>query len=383
VRGRQWLYAAGVVTWLVCGLRPIADITAGEFGGWRAIAWTIAFLAFGAALCPTMGRPGTPPADGSRFHLALLVIQSVAGLTMVYLASNGTTAAALVIVAAQLPYASPRYAWLWVGVHTVVVFTLFRRFVSVVDALSISIALGGFQLFAVASAFLARSEAAAREQLARANADLHAAHAVLAENSRVAERLRISRELHDSIGHHLTALSLQLDVASRLSDGRAADHVRQAHAITRLLLGDVRDVVSRLRDSSRADLTQALRALASSPGELAVHFDAPDTLVVDDDTQAHALLRGVQEILTNTAKHAGARNLWIRLELLPDGVALHARDDGRGAAAVAWGNGLKGMRERFEEHAGRVDVESTSGGGFEVHAFMPKPGVPSPPRSWP
>jgi signal transduction histidine kinase len=187
----------------------------------------------------------------------------------------------------------------------------------------------------------------------------------------VAERLRISRDLHDTLGHHLTALSLQLEVASRLASGPAAERVHEAHAITRLLLSDVRDVVSRLRETSRFNLAEAVRALAESAGTLDIHLQVPDGLDVDDPRQAHAILRCVQEVITNTARHAAARHLWIAIERQPDGIALSARDDGRGSDVVAWGNGLRGMRERFEEHSGRVEFSSAAGRGFEVRAFMP------------
>ena len=56
--------------------------------------------------------------------------------------------------------------------------------------------------------------------------------------------------------------------------------------------------------------------------------------------------------------------------------ARHA-DDGRGVANLEWGNGLSGMRERFEEHAGRVEFDAGDGRGFEVHGFMPGPGLAS------
>jgi signal transduction histidine kinase len=245
-----------------------------------------------------------------------------------------------------------------------------------VEALTVAGAYGGFQAFAIAAMSLARSERMARAQLGRANADLVAAQALLAENSRIAERLRISRDLHDALGHHLTALSLQLDVASRLTAGPAAEHVRQAHAIARLLLADVRAVVGQMRESSRIDLAEAFRSLASRPGPLAVHLDVPDSLPIDDADQAHALLQCVQEIITNATRHGGAGNLWISVRRGPDGVDLHARDDGRGASAVTWGHGLLGMRERFEEFSGRVEITPGPGRGFEVHGFMPRVAAP-------
>jgi signal transduction histidine kinase len=265
------------------------------------------------------------------------------------------------------------------------------------NALTFGLSIGGFMVFAAASSFLVRSEATAREQLAAANAELLGTRALLAENSRAEERLRISRDLHDTLGHHLTALSLQLDVASRLSEGKPTEHIRQAHAITRLLLGDVRDVVSRLRETGQLDLAHAIRSLAGqgpakaghydTPAkagrydtgakvghyEVAIHLELPETLSVDDLSRAETLLRAVQEIITNTVRHAQARNLWIRLEARADGIVLHARDDGRGADVVACGNGLTGMRERFEMFAGHVEVTTRRGAGFEVRGFLPMP----------
>src|SRR5258705_338019 len=145
----------------------------------------------------------------------------------------------------------------------------------------------------------------------------------------------------------------------------------EAHAIAGLLLGDGRAVVSRLRESSHCDLAAAIRSLADAATGLQVHVDAAD-VTIDDPLQAHAILRCVQEVITNAMRHAQARNLWISVERRDDGIALTARDDGRGVDAVTWGNGLRGMRERFEELSGRVDFSSRPGAGFEVQAFVPK-----------
>jgi signal transduction histidine kinase len=232
-------------------------------------------------------------------------------------------------------------------------------------------AYAGFQVFACATAWLAASERASREQLAEANAELVATRELLAESSRVSERLRISRDLHDSLGHHLTALSLNLDLAARLSSGSAAEKVREAHAITRLLLSDVRDVVSRIRESGQVNLAASLRSLADATLEPRVHLDMPDPLTVPDPAQAEVLFRCVQEVITNAARHAGAANLWITLRRRDEGIEIHARDDGRGVLDVTFGHGLRGMQERLHEYAGQLRVESAPGRGFEIHGWLP------------
>jgi signal transduction histidine kinase len=369
VQPDTWLNVAAFVTWLASGVPAGLAIADGRLAGIQAFAWTSAFAAFGVAfalVCHGRRR-------GVREARALVLVQAAAGLAMVATAHDGFAAATLVVVAAQLPALfPPRVASAWVAVQTALIVILFWWMDDRVSAFTAGGAYLGFQIFAMATAGLAIRERAAREELGRANAALMATRALLAENSRVAERLRISRDLHDTLGHHLTALSLQLEVASRLASGPAADRIHEAHAITRLLLSEVRDVVSRLRESSHFDLAEAVRALAKSAAPLEIDLQVPDAFVIDDPMQAHAILRCVQEIITNTARHAAAGHLWIAIERRVDGIAVTARDDGRGADIVTWGNGLRGMRERFEEYSGRVEFSSAEGRGFEVRAFMPR-----------
>jgi len=394
MRRGQWLNVAALATWLVCAVPQLLVIAQGRYTGWSAIVWLAAYLVYGAALVVFLGLGGIRARLGYYAPLTLAAVLSATSIAVIMLPvvagqSTNSTPALLVIVAACLPYLAPSdnpaarpatYAtlappWIWSLVavlmlmNVAILFAIDRLWT---EALVFGFTMGGFMLFASASSFLVRSEADARTQLASTNTELLATRAMLVESSRAEERLRISRDLHDTLGHHLTALSLQLDVASRLSEGKAADHIRQAHAITRLLLGDVRDVVSRLRDTSRLDVAQAIRALAAQQGGgTAIHVDVPETLAIDDADRDEMLLRCVQEIITNTARHARAQNLWIRLESRPDGIALHARDDGRGADVLSCGNGLTGMRERFEQYSGHVEFISGSGTGFEIRGFLP------------
>ena len=350
----------------------LIGIFSGEFTTGRAITWAAMFAGFGAALFDCL-RPGS---ISRARRITMMAVQAFTGLGMMSVGISGTAGAVLVIVAAEAAVTFPAGgAWLWVAAQTLGIALVVRRYDGWSDTIALSGAYAGFQAFAIAAMSLAASERAARESLSRANAELHATRFLLAESSRAAERLRISRDLHDTLGHHLTALSLQLDVASRLAADPAAGHVRQAHAIARLLLADVRDVVSQMREAGRVDLVQAVTALADGHRRLKIHFEMPDTLQIDEPQRAHALVRCVQEIITNATRHGEAANLWIRITPQAGGIELHARDDGRGASDVTWGHGLTGMRERFGELSGWIDVTAGTGRGFEVRGFMPNPGT--------
>jgi signal transduction histidine kinase len=372
VRADKWLNWAAFATWLVVGVPTILDMMSGELAAGRALIWFAMFAGFGAALFACLRSGAIPRAR----RIVMMAVQGFTGLGMMYVAISGTAGAVLVIVAAQAAVTfSARGAWLWVAAQTLGIAMVVRQYDSWPDTIALSGAYAGFQAFAMAAMSLAASERAARESLSRANAELHATRFLLAENSRAAERLRISRDLHDALGHHLTALSLQLDVASRLASEPAAGHIQEAHAITKLLLADVRDVVSRMRGTGHLDLTQAVSALVREDSRLKIHLDMPEALPIDEPDRAHALVRCVQEIITNAMRHGDAANLWIQIAPQPDGIELHARDDGRGAPHLTWGHGLTGMRERFGELSGSIEITPGVGRGFEVHGFMPHTGT--------
>ncbi len=195
---------------------------------------------------------------------------------------------------------------------------------------------------------------------------------LLANTSRIAERERISRELHDTLGHHLTALSLNLEAASHMAQDNALAQIQRAQSVTKLLLSDVRDVVSALRGGDSIGLAQALRTLVAGVPAPQIHLLMADNLAIDDPMRAHAVLRCVQEIITNVIRHAAARNLWIELARTEGGIAIRAKDDGRGAKEVRPGHGLTGMRERLEQVGGTIETQLAK--GFRLEAWMPVSG---------
>jgi signal transduction histidine kinase len=373
----QWFNVAAAATWLACGLWPLSAVVTGQFTGTPALIYVVGFLAYGGMLVAILRLPHRIHAPTA--FVLLLVATSITAiglnsLTNNYLNGTGMGLGLLALVAASLPYfLAATSTWIWIVAQTAGLLVVLRTDLTAVDNATFALAAIGFQVFLAASSMLAISEGRSRSNFARVNAELTATRDLLAESSRTSERLRISRDLHDTVGHHLAALSLQLDVASRLSEGKVAEHVQQAHAITRLLLSDVRTVVSSLRDSGRLNLADSIRALVRQPIDASVHLTIPGTLIVEDPARAETLLRAVQEILTNTTRHAHARNLWIDLAEADGGIMLTSRDDGRGTDAIRLGNGLTGMKERFEEHGGRVDLRSGRGEGFHVQAFVPLP----------
>jgi signal transduction histidine kinase len=366
--------AAGYAGWLAIAVPTFADISAGHLRGSRAVVWTVAFAVFGAVYALYL-RPDRR-SDRWRAAAWLVATLAAAALTMV-ITSVGLTkylaSVALTIVAGELPYVFSRsVVWLWIGGQSVVLASIFWYSFGWVAGVAGGSAYAGFQVFALGRAWSEQRERQAREELSHTNTELLATRALLAESSRVAERLRISRDLHDSLGHHLTALSLQLDVAARKSEGAAAHRVQQAHAIVRLLLSDVRDVVGQLRDRGRIELATAIRSLATADTVPSVLVDIATDLAVDTPAEANTMLRCAQEVVTNAVRHSGAQHVWIVVTETPAGVELHARDDGHGANVIVPGHGLTGMRERFAEYGGRVEFTSAAGQGFVVHAFLPR-----------
>jgi signal transduction histidine kinase len=87
-----------------------------------------------------------------------------------------------------------------------------------------------------------------------------------------------------------------------------------------------------------------------------------------------AIIRCVQEVVTNAARHSGAENLWIVVRRSGEAFEVRAHDDGRGRRAAADGFGLRGMRERIEGAGGALTIDNASGRGFSLTALVPSRG---------
>jgi signal transduction histidine kinase len=218
----------------------------------------------------------------------------------------------------------------------------------------------------------------------------------------VQQRLRIARDLHDVIGHTLTVVGVQLNVAAEMlreRPDRAADAVRTAREVNREALAELKAAVSVLREESEPTADIAVPAPVPNPGDLdrLVERARAAGLIVEDEraeldpppspSVRLTIHRVVQEALTNTLRHAAARRVRISVRGERDGVSVQVVDDGAGPATAAGGapadgaandgrgTGLRGMRDRVLALGGEFEAGPDDGGGFVVRAWLPRRGT--------
>lgn len=367
---RDWTFCvAALGLWLAYGWPVLTQYWVG--GTIRNVVvpslWFVPFAIMGAAVFAAMILRLS-----HRAQWALLGVQLAAVAAMTVLVPWAGMSSFLVVIAWQVGMlTTPGKALSWVAFQNLVIIATLAQALKP-DLCWVLTKSGALQMLFVFTAQALGREAATSRALTQTNHELRSAQAIIAGNVRNAERLRISRELHDAWGHELTALGLQLEIASHVTEpAKANEHVLMAKELASTLLGRVRDVVSTLREADRGDLKKGLEALARSIPAPLIHIDISPGVEVSPD-RAHALLRCAQEAVTNAIKHADAENLWLQVRPDRDGVRLIAYNDGRaGPTEAASGSGLRGMRERLEELGGRLAVQPGASAGFTLDAWLP------------
>jgi signal transduction histidine kinase len=371
------LRLAGFAVWLTVGL-PVLTWRALEARGSQPLdygAWLAVWALFGAAFFVTTAASRFE--RDKRGFLVLLAAQAAASIALAALPPcYGLEGALLVLVAIQLGGRVPKTAgFTWIAVQAALLFATMALHWNAHMGVLLAGAYLPFQLLAFATAGLLSRETGARQSLARANAELEATRELLVETHRVAERVRIARELHDLLGHHLTALALNLEVASHLvpAESEPRTHIEAARDRAKSLLSEVRDTVKTMREGEGLRLDAAVRALSAGIPRPRIHLRFAEDLPPCDSGAAQVLLRCAQEMITNAVRHSDAENLWLEFLCAEGAIEIQARDDGRGSANpdTGGGSGLSGMRDRLEERGGRLAVRSNPGRGFEVVAVLP------------
>lgn len=324
------LGVAGGIAWLMVGLPVIVQ---GSSSSSRMIGWAVAYLLFALLFIADMRWP----------RLWLLGLQAACVVVTVLLLCDGFEGALMVLIAMRLGSRVRRGTGLiWITAQTILLAAAIAIHWNAHSALLLTPPYFGFQLLAF---FVFQ---------------------VVEREARTAERLHIAQELHDSIGHHLTALTLNLESALVRGNGEARADVEKAQTLARGLLADVRSIVAGDESDGRFDLVKSLQTLVTNIPQPRIHVE-----VGGDVRSSHVILRCAQEIVTNAARHSGAENLWIAIQRDGDLVQIRAHDDGRGSEGSPEGFGLRGMRARVEAVGGELRIIDRPGHGFGIVAILP------------
>ena len=201
----------------------------------------------------------------------------------------------------------------------------------------------------------------------------------------IAERVRIARDLHDVVAHHVSVMGVQAGAARRALDkdaDLASTALQTVEQTARTAIGELRGLLGVLRaedteqkedtTSPGLDRLPELVSSARSAGLEVRHGVYGEPRPVPDGVAVSAY-RVVQEALTNVVKHAGARTAEVRVRYLESTLEVEVTDDGRGATDLPDGNGfgLAGMRERVAVHGGELEAGPRRNVGYRVRASLP------------
>ncbi len=384
-RIKTWLYQmAGVFAILAIGIPGAIIVFVNESPTrWTVLVLTVVFISLSITYSYLRYQ------DVRRFAYPYLIVQTGITVWLLILHPNLTFYVIWFYVLAieAIMALSRREGHLWLAIFVVLTIALLVGRLPLLEAMiSLPVFLGGFFLFVTFANATYRANEARRESQ-RLLEELQAAHTQLQNFAAQAEQLavseernRLSREMHDTIGHRLTVSAVQLEGAQKLVErdpGRASEMIGTVRDQVREALAELRSTVATLREplESALPLRVSLERLAAdfeAATGMTVHLIIPDDL--PDLSTAHrlALYRTAQESLTNVQKHAQAEQVWLQLERQAQFITLRVSDNGIGLPDQPdSGFGLRGMRERASQLGGKLVMEPRNGGGAQISLWLP------------
>lgn len=349
---------SGLLAIAVCSL-----VSLRYFDFWPNLAL---YIAFGAAFTTqSFAMPlGVKPATAR----ACIIVMLLLSVTVLLLNRDTLALILSVVLMASAPHHfKARDSWLIMAVANLcygLVFWLAR--IPPETYLYSALSLLALQVFAITSSLTKQREVQAQDELLRKNSELLAARAVMASQNKADERLRIAGDLHDSIGHRLTALQLQLEVLTHEVPEDHKDQVETCQALAKDLLEEVRSIVRRMAEDESNDLVDAIRELeVLTPGvEISIGSPLPEL----DAPLAQQLVFCIQEAIHNAIRHGRAN----RVEIRGDEYGLCIIDNGRGLASgqVIPGFGLRNINNRLATFGGYAELVVCGDNGCQLQLHL-------------
>lgn len=240
-----------------------------------------------------------------------------------------------------------------------------------------------FIMFAVI--YLYRKNLQEKSKVELLNRELKTANATLKEYSErieelavTKERTRIAQELHDSLGHYLAALKMNLEFAGKTA-GHQPDKVKQiihkAHDLTKESILKLRQAVTLLQGSlSGREFEQALRDIFShfqEAGSIRFELEMDAAIEAEQPDVKHCLYQSVQETITNAMKHGHASYVSVRIQKDRSMIEAHIHNNGSACGTIIKSNGLKGIEKRAAALGGEAIFSSGNETGFDVKIRIP------------
>lgn len=358
--GRQRWYGGSLVGLIYLAIAMVQAATSGGSVG-SVVLFEVLAVAFAAVyvLAPVRVAGGSAFAavgGGASAKVGVLLLMLTITVPMIAVGGVGVTG-----------------LWIYIGVVAAIMFRLPAAL-----AIAVVLAVGMLIAWGVAGEGLPWELAVTLVALSlwmagfagniRLTIELRATREELARAAVAAERARIGRDLHDILGHSLTAIAVKAGLARRLTPGdadAAAREIADVERLAREALADVRATAAGYRDVSLAAELAVARSVLEAAG---MRAELPTA--VDDVTPAGREVFGyvVREAVTNVVRHSAATRCVI--ELSPTSVEI--RDDGIGAVSATHGRGagLRGLSERLTAVGGTLSAGPQQGGGFRVRADL-------------
>ena len=321
-----------------------------------------------------------------RWTVSYFATQLLVSATIIYLLPSGAIfLIALPLAGQSVVLLSGRWtALVCVGIFVMMVAPIWWRG-GIAPALIVGMIFLAGIVFVVVFTRIAVNERQARAEVERlvtevgeANRKLREYAAQVDELATVRERNRLAREIHDSLGHYLTVVNVQIEAARAVIDDRerSLDVLKKAQTLTQDGLAEVRRSVAALRSTTaeHQPLSRLLELLVNECRSAGIDTRlAIEGVPRELSSQVElTLYRAAQEGLTNVRKHAHATNVTLMLDYQKaDAIRLRIQDDGIGGCAGGKGFGLLGVRERALLVGGEVNIDTSDDGGFILEVNVP------------
>ena len=353
-----FLTLAGFFTWALVVYVEVGQLINSPFIGYGIAGYLWFLLLF---LPIATGHLDASNLRLGRTSLFLQLISAIGLIAFSHAPFGSIAPVLLVIWAGQLPdFFSRRTAFILVLISALLFFGAVTIFWKETYPITANLIYLGFQLFSLFSSFARVSERNAREHVEFLNQQLQATRILLAQSSRQGERVRIARDLHDILGHQLTALNLQLEFLQHKVPDELREQAQKSKNLAKELLENIRQVVRDQRTLLSLDIRQAVLALAAHIPQLEVHIEGD--LRLESVQLAEQLVLCIQEGMSNALRHGSATKIVLSLNQ-QEQITLQLDDNGRGLhTSKHSGVGLQGMRERLSLYQGTVALSSLTQG---------------------